>query len=82
MITVPRLFYPYYHAASASGELELEMGENNLISILLPPDFNGKILLYFSPPWFWWVAEVVSFLSFVLLIFAIVKIKQKSTVNA
>lgn len=80
-ITVPRVFYPYYHAASESGELALEVGENNLIKILLPSGFAGKILLYFSPPWFWRLAEVVSFLSFVLLIFAIVKIRQKSTVN-
>ena len=81
MITVPRLFYPYYHAASESGALPLEWGENNLINIVLPPNFNGKILLYFSPPWFWRVAEVLTILSFLLLVFAIFKIKQKSTVN-
>ena len=80
-ITVPRLFYPYYRASSETGELDLEVGENNLIKIMLPGGFAGKVLLYFSPPWFWRMSEVVSFLSFVVLLVAIVKIRQKSTVN-
>ena len=80
-ITVPRVFYPYYHAASESGELAVEIAENNLTKILLPQGFNGKVLFYFSPPWFWRMAEVLTFLSFLLLVFAIFKIKQKSTVN-
>ncbi len=80
-ITVPRVFYPYYHAASESGELAVEIAENNLTKILLPQSFNGKVFFYFSPPWFWRMAEVLTFLSFLLLVFAIFKIKQKSTVN-
>ena len=64
-IDVPLFYYPCYKAKDdKTGEsLELTYGENARIRIILPPEYQGSVLLKVSERKLWRISEVISVLS-------------------
>lgn len=68
-VTLPVLNYKGYHVTDEFGtEYEIFDGANNTIQFMLPAGFSGKVFVDFIEPWFWRIGEVVSLLTFLLLI--------------
>lgn len=60
-VEVPILYYDGYRAKSDTGErLTVCPGDNNVVRVILPGDFEGNVSVSFVSPWYWRAAEVVS----------------------
>ncbi|MCR5031883.1 MAG: hypothetical protein K6A92_03370 [Lachnospiraceae bacterium] len=75
-LTVPLLYYKGYRARTAEGEvLSVYAGENNQAAVRLPKTLmdsgNGRaeVTVTFQSPWYWRVAELISLLTVLGLIF-------------
>ena len=69
-VTVPLLYYPYYHAVdNATGqELELTHTDDSWeIQVILPANYAGSFTVSFREPWHWRAAELASLLSIAAL---------------
>lgn len=63
-IDMPLLYYRGYRAKSDDGNiLEVCAGENNVVRVLVPGGYEGKISVGFVSPWYWRMAEVVSLIT-------------------
>lgn len=74
-VDVPLFYYPCYKAKDKlTGELlSLTYGENSRIRIILPPLYQGKIVLQVSERKLWRIAEMISVLSIVVAFYWIVR---------
>ena len=73
-IEIPRFNYPNYVAMDESGRcLNIVTGTNNRIKILVPQAYSGNIQVRYLVPWYFRVAEVISLVAFVALIFFCIK---------
>lgn len=80
-IDVPIHFYDNYHAyTSDNEELLLVLGENNVIRINIPGNFDGVIYIQYRVPVLWRVCEIISCSTvFALILIGIrSKLKQKN----
>lgn len=70
-IDVPLFFYPCYKAKDVETKeiLPLTYGENCRIRIILPPGYQGTISLKVSERKLWRIAELISFLSVLSVIY-------------
>lgn len=60
-IALPLLYYRYYSATKDSGEsLTCYAGDNNVLTVAVPPDFSGAVTVDFREPVSWRAAEAVS----------------------
>lgn len=60
-VDVPMLYYKGYRARAEDGkELDVCPGENNVVRVLLPGGFEGKVSVRFVSPWYWRLAEGIS----------------------
>ena len=61
-VEVPLLYYKGYHAVDADTKegLRTVAGDNNLVRVMLPEGYNGKIHVFFKGFWYWRVAELIS----------------------
>ena len=59
-VEVPVLYYKGYHAKSSEGELAVGYGDNNRIRIQIPAGFHDSVKVFFTEPWYWRAAEVIS----------------------
>jgi len=60
-IAVPLLYYRYYSAKTESGDsLTCYAGDNNVLTVAVPPDFAGTVTVDFHEPVSWRTAEAVS----------------------
>lgn len=65
---LPILNYKGYTITDNIGnQYEISDSENNLISFILPADFDGTIYLRFDEPWYWTMSLAISVISIVLL---------------
>ena len=66
-VAVDLLYYKGYRACDADtgAALEVYAGENGLVSVVVPVGYDGVIDISFVSPWYWRLAEVVSYLSVV-----------------
>lgn len=64
-IEVPFLMYPGYTATAVDSKekLAVTFGNNNVVRVILPSHFAGKIEVYFAGKWYWKVATMISVLS-------------------
>jgi hypothetical protein len=69
-VDLPVLLYKGYQAwdLGSRTELTVVIGFNNCARILIPSDFHGEIILRFSPPIYWRLAEVGSYLGWIVLL--------------
>ena len=82
-IDVPLFFYPCYKAKDKeTGEiLPLTYGENARIRIILPPGYQGTILLGVSERKLWRIAESISIFSIFVIIFWRLRTRMRRKVN-
>ena len=70
---LPLLYYKGYVAKGEEGQkLSVVCGENNVLRVLIPAGYQGKIEVDFKGFWYWRVAEVVS-LATLLMIWALAR---------
>lgn len=81
-IDLPILYYEGYRAQSDTGEkLEVCAGENNVVRVIIPGDFEGNVSVEFVSPWYWRAAEIVSVLFTLVLIGACCQRKRKEKLS-
>lgn len=67
-VEVPLIKYIGYKAKDSNGnKLATEYGNNNVLRIIIPENYNGEITVYYSGRWYWRVAEIITLLTFVLM---------------
>lgn len=77
-IELPLLYYKGYRAKESGGQsLPVVCGENNVVRIQVPSGFQGIIEVDFKGFWYWRAAEVISFGTFCLLLWAAVRKRSK-----
>ena len=66
----PVFAYKYYCCTDIqTGEaFSITRGDNNKVHVDLPADYQGNLLVYFAEPWYWRAAEVISFVTMIMLI--------------
>lgn len=71
-VTIPLIQYPHYHAKTDAGaELSVTASGDGLIQVALPEGYSGAINVTFIPPIMWRVAETISLLTLIGIIFHI-----------
>lgn len=77
-VTFPLINYKYYYAIDDAGNTyQIYDGEDNLITIDIPPNFDGNIKIYYRPPAAWNVAFAVSVISIIGAIVLLVMLYKK-----
>lgn len=72
-VELPLLYYKGYEAKGEHGQkLDVVCGENNVLRVLIPAGYQGKIDVDFKGFWYWRVAEAVS-LATLLMIWALAR---------
>lgn len=61
-VDIPLLYYKVYRAYNMdTGEaLSLCPGENNVVRVLLPAQFNGRLAVSFVSPFYWRISEAIT----------------------
>jgi len=69
-IEFPLIYYKYYHCTDLDTGRQLSVcaGTNNMVRADLPGNYSGSIQIRFTEPWFWRLAEAVSFLTLAAVI--------------
>ena len=68
-IELPLLYYKGYKAVeSGGGKLPVVCGENNVVRVMVPSGFQGIIEVNFAGFWYWRAAELVSLLTWCMLL--------------
>ena len=68
-VELPLLYYKGYRAIGEAGQhLELVCGDNNVIRVLLPAGYDGRIDVDFQEFWYWRVSEVLSLATLLMII--------------
>ena len=77
-ITLPNIYYPNFVAYDAENNpLQTEIGNNGCVNINVPQGFDGEIIVKYIIPVHWRVAEWISVLSMMVLLFLCAKQKKK-----
>ena len=77
-VEVPLLHYYGYRAVDNQGmPLEVVSGDNHVVRVVLPPEYDGNVQVTFRIPWYWRVAEVISLSAFIGLVVVLLKNKKK-----
>lgn len=77
-IELPLLYYKGYRAKEKDGGiLPVVCGENNVVRVLVPSGFQGIIEVNFKGFWYWRAAEVISFVTFCLLLGLTLKFNRR-----
>lgn len=71
-LTVPLLYYKGYQAwdTTTGQKLSLSPNDSSVVSVTIPAGFNDAIKIAFVEPWYWRVAEILSFMSWIFLFLA------------
>lgn len=67
-VEVPLAYYKGYCAYSDFGKIVVDSGENAVCRVHIPANYKGKIRVQFESPWYWRLAELVSVLSYLIII--------------
>ncbi|HXK77687.1 MAG TPA: hypothetical protein PKY19_04305, partial [Oscillospiraceae bacterium] len=78
-IAVPLLYYRYYSAKTESGDsLTCYAGDNNVLTVAVPPDFDGTVTVDFHEPVSWRAAEAVSAVTLLFVVWFCAGKKRKT----
>lgn len=73
-VEVPLFLYKGYRIDTGSGErLTCVYGDNNVIRVLIPPNFNDSVSVRFVSPIYWRISEAVSAMAWLALIVYVVR---------
>ncbi|MCI9142673.1 MAG: hypothetical protein HFH87_08635 [Lachnospiraceae bacterium] len=77
-VEVPLFLYKGYQARTGTGEkLECVYGDNNVIRVLIPPDFQDSVFLRFVSPVYWRLSEAVSWGSWLgVILYCVLQAKR------
>ena len=76
-VEIPIFNYKGYKAFDSNGnEYRITDGENRVVAVNLPDGFEGEITVKYCIPWYWHVAEIITYISVVLVLLEII-IKKK-----
>ena len=68
-VEVPLIKYIGYAAKDSMGnKLPLEYGNNNVIRVIVPDNYSGKITVYYAGNRYWRIAELISLVTLILMI--------------
>ena len=77
-IDYPIQNYKGYYAIGNGGKMNTVMGDNNKIRVLIPAGYRGSVVVDFAEPWYWRMAECVSFIFCIAFcVWGTVKYKKK-----
>ena len=81
-ITLPVFYYDNYVAfdRDTGDDFNVFRGENNCISVSVPKNYSGTILLEYQEPLIWRIAELVTILSVVLSIICFKKTEKRNEI--
>lgn len=70
-VIVPLINYDNYHAydVNSNKELELTIGDNNRLGVILPANYSGSVKIEYVIPTVWKVSYIVSVIVFIGIIF-------------
>lgn len=81
-VDLPILLYKGYRAYDASGqELEVSVGENNLVRLEIPAGYDGNVAVRFVSPVYWRIAEAVTFIGMAVLLIIWAKYRRMKHVE-
>ncbi|WP_251208746.1 hypothetical protein [Acetatifactor aquisgranensis] len=77
-VDFPLLYYKYYRCTDAdtSQALPVCAGTNNMVRVQFPKGYSGSISIRFVEPWFWRLAEIISALTLIGIIWGLPKLKK------
>lgn len=77
-VELPLLHYYGYRAYAGGVQLSVCKGDNNVVRVIIPAGFDGEVTAGFVSPWYWRVAEAVSYMMLLsLLVVYIIHRKEK-----
>lgn len=63
------VYYRGYQAVdAATGEKLLTYGRDGLVTVCIPPNYSGRIIVKFAQAWYWQVATLISLATLVALV--------------
>lgn len=82
-VDLPLLHYYGYRAYMGEGRETLQVckGDNNVVRVIIPPGCNAHITAKFVSPWYWRMAEIVSLLGGLGMLWYVCRGKSKSPVS-
>lgn len=82
-VEIPLFLYKGYHAYADSGEeMQCVYGENNVIRVLIPANFEDTVSVRFISPVLWRVSEAVSLVAWiVILVYGIGSVRKRKAVD-
>lgn len=73
-VSIPLLNYKGYHAVLNNGiEAPIQDGNDGEISIKLPQNYDGEVVVEFREPWYWRISEFTSLIVSMIFIFYYIK---------
>ena len=82
-LDLPMLLYKGYQAydSHTGEELDVCYGENYVIRVLLPAGYEGDVTVRFKSPFYWRVAEMITWGAGIVLFVIWIKYKRKNYVE-
>lgn len=80
-VEVPLLYYKGYQAHDLQSKqlLETTIGDNNVVRVNIPYEYNGSAIIDFVSPWYWRMAEIISIVF--LIGFIVLWRKESKVIN-
>lgn len=79
-VQLPQLCYPYYRSVDADGNnLEVIVGDYYKMCFAVPAGYKGTVYTYFREPLIWRIAEFVSLLTVLALLYGFVRYRRSSS---
>ncbi len=76
-VDVPILLYKGYHAYGADGgELPVQDGNNHLVRVTLPGNYEGAVAIQFESPWYWRLAELITVITVVAVVADVLRFRR------
>lgn len=84
-VDLPLLHYYGYRAYAGNGNEQMQVckGDNNVVRVLIPSGCNTHITVRFISPWYWRMAEIISYLAaaWILIVRPVRNMQSKSNTS-
>lgn len=79
VVTIPFVYYEGYQAISQDTNKRLEVveTEDKMIGVLVPEHYSGTIKVSFVEKWYWRLAELISLITWVMIIYGVYRSRRK-----
>ena len=78
-VELPLLHYYGYRAYAGEEKTQLSVckGDNNVVRVVIPADFDAQITVKFVSPWYWRVAEAGSYMMLLSLLAIFIRHRKR-----